>query len=81
MHWKVDKMEGGEGFICVLFKRIGKVLGQGSIVTRKGWRSIRGISGGVWFVKMIWGLGEGCMICIGKGVESGYVMVCEKENG
>jgi hypothetical protein len=35
----------------------------------------------VWFVKMIWGVGEWCMFCIGKGVESGYVMVCEKENG
>ncbi len=43
--------------------------------------SIRGTSGGVQFVKMVWGVGEWHVGCIGKGVENGYVVVCEKENG
>ncbi len=37
--------------------------------------------GGVWFVKMLWGVGGWCMVCIEKGVKNGVVVVCEKENG
>jgi hypothetical protein len=29
----VDKMEGGKGPTCILFKGIGKMLGWGSIIT------------------------------------------------
>jgi len=36
--------------------------------------------GGVWFVKMQWGVGGWCIVCIGKGVEIGVVVVCEREN-
>jgi len=27
--------------------------------------------GGTWFVKMVWGVGGWCVICIGKRVEMG----------
>jgi len=37
--------------------------------------------GGVWFVKMVWGVGGKCMVYIGWGVMNGVVMVCERENG
>jgi hypothetical protein len=37
--------------------------------------------GGVRFVKIIWGVGGWCVVCIGKGVENRVVMVCERENG
>ncbi len=37
--------------------------------------------GGGWFVKMVWGVGVWCMVCIGKVVESGVVVVCEKRMG
>ncbi len=37
--------------------------------------------GGVWFVKMVWGVGGKCMVYIGWGVVNGVVMVCERENG
>jgi len=33
---RVVKVERGESFTCVLFKGIGKMLGWGSIITRKG---------------------------------------------
>ncbi len=36
---------------------------------------------GVWFVKMVWEISEWCVVCIGKGVENGVVLVCEKTNG
>ncbi len=58
----VDRMQGGEGFTCVLFKGIGKIL---------GWGLIRGINGSVWFVKMVWGVGEWCVVCTGKGWRMG----------
>ncbi len=37
--------------------------------------------GSTWFIKMVWGVGEWCMVCIGNGVETGVVVVCEKTNG
>jgi hypothetical protein len=37
--------------------------------------------GGVWFIKMVWGIGGWCMVCIGKKVENGVMVVCEKTNG
>ncbi len=49
----VNKVKGGEGFTCVLFKGNGKMLGWGSIATRKGWGLVSGVSGGVWFIKMV----------------------------
>jgi len=30
---------------------------------------------------MVWGVGIWCVVCIGKGVENGYAVMCEKENG
>jgi hypothetical protein len=36
---------------------------------------------GVWVVKMVWGVGGWCMVCIGKVVEDGVVVVYEKTNG
>jgi len=30
---------------------------------------------GVWFVKMIWGIGGWCVVYIGKGVENKVVLV------
>jgi hypothetical protein len=37
--------------------------------------------GGVWYVKMQWGVGGWCMVCIGKGVKIGIVVICGRENG
>jgi hypothetical protein len=37
--------------------------------------------GGAWVVKMVWGVGGWCVVCIGKIVENGVVMVCERTNG
>ncbi len=37
--------------------------------------------GGVWFVKIIWGVGGWCAVCIRKRVENKVVVVCERENG
>jgi len=37
--------------------------------------------GGVWSIKMVWGVGGWCMVCIGRGMENGVVVVCERENG
>jgi hypothetical protein len=36
---------------------------------------------GAWVVKMVWWVGGWCVVCIGKVVENGVVMVCEKTNG
>jgi hypothetical protein len=30
---------------------------------------------------MIWGVGSWCVVCIGKVMESGVVMVCDKTMG
>jgi len=37
--------------------------------------------GGAWVVKMVWGISGWCMVHIGKVVENGVVVVCEKTNG
>jgi hypothetical protein len=37
--------------------------------------------GGVWFVRVVGGTDGWCMICIGKGVKNGFVVVCERTNG
>jgi hypothetical protein len=37
--------------------------------------------GGAWVVKMVWGVGGWCVVCIGKVVENGVVIVCERTNG
>jgi len=37
--------------------------------------------GGVWFVRAVGGTNGWRMICIGKGVENEFVVVCEKANG
>jgi len=37
--------------------------------------------GGTWFVKMVWRVGEWCVVCIRKGVENEVVVVCERTNG
>ncbi len=37
--------------------------------------------GGAWVVKMAWGVGGWCVVYIGKVVENGVVMVCERTNG
>ncbi len=36
---------------------------------------------GVWFVKIVWGVGWWCVVCIGKGVENEVVVVYEMANG
>ncbi len=36
---------------------------------------------GVWFVKMVRGVGGWCVVCIGNGVKNGFVMTHEKANG
>ncbi len=36
---------------------------------------------GAWFVKIVWGVGGWCVVCIGKGVENGVVVVYEITNG
>lgn len=36
---------------------------------------------GAWVVKMIWGISGWCVVCIGKIVENGVVMVRESING
>jgi hypothetical protein len=45
----------------------------------KGWYG--DLVRGVWVVKMVWGIGGWWMVCIGKVVENGVVVVCEKTNG
>jgi hypothetical protein len=37
--------------------------------------------GGAWVVKMVWGFGGWCVVCIGKVVENGVMVVCERTNG
>ncbi len=37
--------------------------------------------GGGWFVKMKWGVGGWCVVCIGKVMESEVVVMCEKTMG
>jgi hypothetical protein len=63
---------GGLGKCCV---------GANFAFTRraKGWYG--DLVRGVWVVKMVWGIGGWCMVCIGKVVENGVVVVCEKTNG
>lgn len=31
--------------------------------------------GGMWFVKMVWGIGEWCVLYIGKGVKNKVMLV------
>ncbi len=47
----------------------------------KGLKVGRGVVGGGWFVKMVWWVGGWCVVSIGKVVENGVVVVCEKTNG
>jgi hypothetical protein len=37
--------------------------------------------GGAWVVKMVWGVGGWCVVCIRKVVENGVMVVCERTNG
>ncbi len=37
--------------------------------------------GGVWFVRAVGGTSGWRMICIGKGVENEFMVVCERANG
>ncbi len=55
------------------------MLVWGSTFTQKVGVNRGSSLGGVWFVKMAWGVGGWCVICIGWGVENGVVVVCEKE--
>ncbi len=41
---------------------------------------IGGASDGVWFVKMVWGVGGWCVVCIRKGVGNGAMVVYERAN-
>jgi hypothetical protein len=36
---------------------------------------------GAWFVKIVSGIGWWCVVCIGKEVENGVVVVYEMANG
>jgi hypothetical protein len=36
--------------------------------------------GGARVVKMVWEVGGWCMVCVGKVVENGAVVVCERIN-
>jgi hypothetical protein len=36
--------------------------------------------GGAWVIKMVWEVGGWCMVCMGKVVENGVVVVCERTN-
>jgi len=73
-------MKGGEGSTCVLLKGIEKMLGWGFTFTPK----VGVDRGHHWVVcgllKWYWGVGGCCVICIGWGVENGFVVVCENEN-
>jgi hypothetical protein len=37
--------------------------------------------GGVWFVKMEGGTNEKCMVCMGNGVQTRFVVAHDKSNG
>jgi len=37
--------------------------------------------GDEWVVKVAWGVGGWCVVCIGNVMDNGIMVVCEKTNG
>ncbi len=63
-NYRGNKMERGESLTCVLFIGIGKILGWGCTFTQRARGRQGELLDGVWFVKMVWGVGGWCVVCI-----------------
>jgi hypothetical protein len=47
----------------------------------KGRGLVGELVGDEWVVKVAWGVGGWCVVCIGNVMDNGIMVVCEKTNG